>query len=236
MIRVIVAGTQVYSSTETPITSGTVGRKVSFTFDDRWNGLLKTAVFKCGNISVDVYLGKADECDLPWEILLKENVGKMVIIGVCGLRDEQVVYPTIYTNVDRLMEGTAITGEPSGPHTPDYIQQLIIIAGRAEQVAVHPPIIGENRHWFCWDIETGEYVDSGIFVGDSGATFTPSVDAESNLSWTNDKGLKNPETVNIKGDKGEKPVCGVDYFTEADKTEIVGRVLAALPDGEEMVF
>ena len=39
-----------------------------------------------------------------------------------------------------------------------------------------------------------------------------------------------------RGDVGEKPVCGVDYFTEADKTEIVGRVLAAIPDGEEMVF
>lgn len=41
-------------------------------------------------------------------------------------------------------------------------------------------------------------------TGQDGATFTPSVDAEGNLSWTNDKGLVNPTTVNIKGDKGEK--------------------------------
>lgn len=33
--------------------------------------------------------------------------------------------------------------------------------------------------------------------GENGATFTPNVDAEGNLSWTNDKGLENPETVNI---------------------------------------
>ena len=32
-----------------------------------------------------------------------------------------------------------------------------------------------------------------------GATFTPSVDADGNLSWTNDKGRDNPATVNIKG-------------------------------------
>ena len=39
--------------------------------------------------------------------------------------------------------------------------------------------------------------------GEDGATFTPSVDAQGNLSWTNDKGLVNPPTVNIKGDKGD---------------------------------
>ena len=32
-----------------------------------------------------------------------------------------------------------------------------------------------------------------------GATFTPAVDLDGNLSWTNDKGKVNPATVNIKG-------------------------------------
>ena len=39
--------------------------------------------------------------------------------------------------------------------------------------------------------------------GADGATFTPSVDANGNLSWTNNKGLSNPPTVNIKGPKGD---------------------------------
>ena len=39
--------------------------------------------------------------------------------------------------------------------------------------------------------------------GEDGATFTPSVDSEGNLSWSNDKGLTNPPTVNIKGPKGD---------------------------------
>lgn len=38
--------------------------------------------------------------------------------------------------------------------------------------------------------------------GPQGATFTPSVSAEGELSWTNDKGLDNPAPVNIKGPKG----------------------------------
>ena len=40
--------------------------------------------------------------------------------------------------------------------------------------------------------------------GEDGATFTPSVDSKGNLSWSNNKGLTNPTTVNIKGGKGDK--------------------------------
>ena len=40
--------------------------------------------------------------------------------------------------------------------------------------------------------------------GDGGATFIPSVSADGVISWTNDKGLPNPEPVNIKGVKGDK--------------------------------
>lgn len=39
--------------------------------------------------------------------------------------------------------------------------------------------------------------------GADGATFTPSVDSNGNLSWSNNKGLTNPPTVNIKGPKGD---------------------------------
>ena len=44
---------------------------------------------------------------------------------------------------------------------------------------------------------------SGSGSGENGATFTPAIDSDGNLSWTNDKGLDNPETVNIKGPKGD---------------------------------
>ncbi len=39
-------------------------------------------------------------------------------------------------------------------------------------------------------------------AGEQGATFTPFVDKEGNLSWNNDKGLSNPDIVNIKGPAG----------------------------------
>ena len=56
--------------------------------------------------------------------------------------------------------------------------------------------------------DKGDQGDPGIAGangqdGEDGATFTPSVDAQGNLSWTNNKGLENPPTVNIKGEKGD---------------------------------
>lgn len=54
--------------------------------------------------------------------------------------------------------------------------------------------------------------------GEDGATFTPSVDSEGNLSWTNDKGLENPETVNIKGPKGDKGNTGDTGASGANAT------------------
>lgn len=59
-------------------------------------------------------------------------------------------------------------------------------------------------------IKDGEIIDGGEneengtpgAVGKDGATFFPYVDENGNLSWTNDKDLPNPPTVNIEGPPG----------------------------------
>ena len=43
-----------------------------------------------------------------------------------------------------------------------------------------------------------------VVGGRDGVTFTPSVSEDGDLSWTNDGGLANPATVNIKGPKGDQ--------------------------------
>ncbi len=62
-----------------------------------------------------------------------------------------------------------------------------------------------------------------------GITFYPSVSGDGIISWTNDGNLPNPDPVNIKGKDGYTPVRSIDYWTEADKAEMVADVLAALP-------
>lgn len=55
----------------------------------------------------------------------------------------------------------------------------------------------EDREKYIADLK--EDISNGEL---NGATFTPSVSAEGDLSFTNDKGLDNPETVNIRGPQG----------------------------------
>ena len=40
----------------------------------------------------------------------------------------------------------------------------------------------------------------------------------------------------IQGEDGYTPVKGVDYYTEADKQEIIAAVLASIPSGEEVSY
>lgn len=46
--------------------------------------------------------------------------------------------------------------------------------------------------------------------GDTGPYFTPSVNADGDLSWTNTGGLPNPETVNIMGPQGPQGPLGTN--------------------------
>ena len=43
-------------------------------------------------------------------------------------------------------------------------------------------------------------------------------------------------SVDLQGENGKTPVRGTDYWTEADKSEIVSDVLASLPNGDEVAY
>lgn len=56
-------------------------------------------------------------------------------------------------------------------------------------------------------------VDDGA-SGQNGATFTPSVDVDGDISWTNDAGLPNPPTQNIMGPAGSSGVSVTSVKTQ----------------------
>lgn len=77
------------------------------------------------------------------------------------------------------------------------------------------PHIGDNGNWYLGSTDTGN--------PSRGATGAPGKDGA--------KG--DPGTP---GAAGHTPVKGTDYWTAADKQEIVNDVLAALPDGTEVSY
>ena len=71
--------------------------------------------------------------------------------------------------------------------------------------------------------------------GDPGAVFTPNVDDQGNLSWTNDGGLPNPETVNIKGQQGTG-VQSVEQIVTSEESGGINVVRMTLTDGSTTDF
>ena len=70
--------------------------------------------------------------------------------------------------------------------------------------------------------------------GAQGVTFTPSVDTDGNLSWSNDAGLTNPLTVNLRGPKGDPGPKGESGLT-AEQIEAFSFLAANMQvvDGQE---
>lgn len=77
---------------------------------------------------------------------------------------------------------------------------------------------------------------SEVIQGENGATFTPSVSDEGVISWTNDKGLDNPDPVNIKGQQGEKGEKGADGIDGIDGTNGVSPTVTVVSDDEGYVM
>lgn len=91
------------------------------------------------------------------------------------------------------------------------------------------PTIGENGHWYLGDIDTGKQSR-----GEDGTSVTVESVTESTApGGSNAVTFSDGKSITIKnGSNGKTPVKGTDYFTDADKAELVNAVLAALPAAE----
>lgn len=93
----------------------------------------------------------------------------------------------------------------------------------------YPDIISQ------WETEVQAVKDILLAARDSGelngATFTPSVDSNGNLSWTNDRGLPNPTTFNIKGYSPRILVRDIDGGHELIITDQVESKTVQVLDG-----
>ena len=64
---------------------------------------------------------------------------------------------------------------------------------------------------YIWDAAHEAWINNGPLQGekgDTGTTYTPHVDTNGNLTWTNDGGKENPQTQNIRGPKVDTGAAG----------------------------
>lgn len=104
------------------LTTGMVGAKVQFSFDSCWEGLTKTAVFRCMDITKDV-LNIDSEVTIPHEALVRS--GSPLYAGVYGTNATgDLVIPTRWATVGIVYSGADPSGDPSAERSPDVWEQL----------------------------------------------------------------------------------------------------------------
>ena len=106
-----------------PITSGSANTyRVQFEFSPDWDGLTRTACFRSGGQTISVLLDETGRCVIPWEVLEKPRC--RLEAGVCGVRDGNVVLPTVWADLGMVLEG-AEPGEPARPPTAGVFEQVM---------------------------------------------------------------------------------------------------------------
>ena len=108
------------------------------------------------------------------------------------------------------------------------------LRGRVDQKLTTPSTPGTSGQVLTSDGNGGQsWQDAQGSGGADGVTFTPSVSQEGVISWTNDGGRTNPQSVNIKGPKGDTGdpapssavVPAVEDWLDENVTQETGYVL-----------
>lgn len=150
------------------VTSGSVNAyTVQFNFNEDWNGLVKTAVFKVGNNSAAVLLDDTNECTIPWEVL--DSPMRPLEIGVYGTKDTEIVLPTIWANAGEVKQGTIVRESAIEP-TPSLMEQLLDAVNKK----------GDNLDYDGFDLKllSGETVISSVpLIGGTGGDVVTGVTA-----------------------------------------------------------
>lgn len=104
------------------------------------------------------------------------------------------------------------------------------------------PHIGDNGNWYLGSTDTGKPSRGATGAkGDAGATGPAGpagpAGAPGKDGANGETGPQGPKgDPGTPGAAGHTPVKGTDYWTAADKQEIVNDVLAAFPDGTEVAY
>lgn len=133
--------------------------------------------------------------------------------NICGVYDPESTYQKTEKIMDVVQYNGSLWGytnlEPGSGNAPPANSMIV-----------------SNDYWTLL-VAKGE-------DGKDGTTFIPSVNIEGDLSWTNDGGKENPETINIKGPQGVNGNSAVSWavFTAVtDENSFTGTAQIIKNDG-----
>lgn len=195
--------------------------------DEEWKEMTSiVCVFTNGEVAKQVLHTFGNPLTVPWECLASTG---SLILSVTGFVGEEKVMTTAKseTGWNIVQNGTA-NGDASASPTPQLLQQVTAAAESANSAAT----AANNAATAATNAKNTleQAAANGDFDGS-----TPEIGENGNW-YINGEDTGKPSN----GNDGKTPVIGVDYFTESDKQEIVGKVtaeskesLAAIKKAEE---
>lgn len=139
-------------------------------------------------------------------------------ISIFGAEGETIATPHITMNVfaSVLSEFVEeVVGSPEYDTLVSLIGEANTAISQCNSAASGANTAKDNANELVSDINKS--LDKGAFNGQDGVTFMPSISEDGILSWTNDKGLVNPEPVKVIGPQGpqgnQKGESMPDYTT-----------------------
>lgn len=132
-IEITVTGVRAEATATTVLTGGMVGLPVRFVFDESWEELRKTAVFRAG--------GKIISCPdiqystlVPWEVM--EKSGCTLMIGVYGCNEDgTLAIPTLWAKAGVIEPGTDPAADPGAAPALPVWRQALDAARQAQSIA-----------------------------------------------------------------------------------------------------
>lgn len=161
-------------------------------------------------VDLDISSSLAENDDL----FVKQN-NKPVWVNAKKIKEyinDGVDLSTFYTKVESdkkfQLKGNYLTSIPeeyvtnSELQACNYVNESKLKADMDKKLSKN--VGADNSGKYLSVSPSGDIIYSSVVGGQDGTTFTPHVSSEGMLSWTNNGGLSNPPSVNIKGLKGDK--------------------------------
>ncbi len=257
MIKVAISSNHAHLLERELLTSGTIGKELSFSYGDEWKALSKTAVFEGSGRRIAL-LDVGESCIIPPEVL--SVPGGALRVGVYGrTADGSAATPTVYAQLGIIQRGADPNADPSTkPTLPVWAQIQAQIGDMAalETEAKDNLVAAINEAAQTGGGGTGDHTKlrnrdaadqhpmsaiTGLASALEGKQPAGEYLTPGNLQSATDAALAQAKASGAfdgapgaKGDKGDPGAPGKDYvITAADKTEIAAAILA---DGIQASF
>lgn len=106
----------------------------SFTFDTGWERFSKSAVFRVNGKTVTILIDENGECVLPWELLVRSNIGQEIEVGMYGVSADAEILTSVWDSLGAVREGSELGNDAREPSAGVYEQVMANVQRVDEKV------------------------------------------------------------------------------------------------------